>query len=129
LSQKSLSTASPLIEQANVRIAQLVNSELVHLYWLIGKIIREEISVRKIVGQEKGIVNLLSETLTKEYGQGFSRRNLFHMVRLADTFGDARTVQTLSAQLSWSYFIEIIYLRGFCWSLAPTFLSSLGRSA
>jgi hypothetical protein len=100
VSEELIGSIRILIEQAKVRVAQLVNSELVRLYWLIGKMIRAEISARKIVGQEKGIVNLLSETLTTEYGQGFSRRNLFHMVRLADTFGDARTVQTLSAQLS-----------------------------
>ena len=56
-------------------------------------------------------MDLLSETLTLEYGRGFSRSNLFHMIRLADTFGDEGTVQTLSAQLSWSHFIEIIYLK------------------
>ncbi|TFH50496.1 MAG: DUF1016 family protein [Methanothrix sp.] len=54
---------------------------------------------------------ICSETLNTEYGPGFSRRNLFHMIRLADTFGDARTVQTRSAQLSRSHFVEIIYLK------------------
>jgi predicted nuclease of restriction endonuclease-like (RecB) superfamily len=111
VSEELIGSIRPLIEQAKVRVAKLVNSELVRLYWLIGKMIREEISARTIMGQENGIVNLLSETLTTEYGRGFSRRNLFHMVRLADTFGDARNVQTLSAQLSWSHFIEIIYLK------------------
>ena len=33
------------------------------------------------------------------------------MIRLADTFEDERTVQTLSGLLSWSHFIEIIYLK------------------
>jgi len=33
------------------------------------------------------------------------------MIRVADTFDEERTVQTLSAQLSWSHFIEIIYLK------------------
>jgi len=56
-------------------------------------------------------VDLLSGTLTREYGRGFSRRNLFNMIRVADTFDEERTVQTLSAQLSWSHFIEIIYLK------------------
>lgn len=90
----------PLIEQARVRVAQSVNSELVLLYWRIGKRIREEISARKIAGQEKGVVDLLSGTLTGEYGRGFSRGNLFNMIRVADTFEEERTVQTLSAQLS-----------------------------
>ena len=108
-SEELAGSIRPLIEQAKARVAQSVNSELVLLYWRIGKTIREEISARKIAGQETGIVDLLSETLTMEYGRGFSRRNLFHMIRLADTFEDERIVQTLSAQLSWSHFIEIIY--------------------
>ena len=110
-SEKLVGSIRPLIEQAKSRVAQSVNSELVILYWQIGKRIREEISARKIAGQEKGVVDLLSETLTADYGRGFSRRNLFHMIRLADTLEEERTVQTLSAQLSWSHFIEIIYLK------------------
>jgi hypothetical protein len=110
-SEELIGSIRPLIEQAKARVAQSVNSELVLLYWQIGKTIREQISARKIAGQERGIVDLLSKTLTAEYGQGFSRRNLFNMIRLADTFEDERPVQTLSAQLFWSHFIEIIYLK------------------
>ncbi len=111
VSEELAGSIRPLIEQARVRVAQSVNSEMVLLYWQIGKRIREEISARRIAGQEKGVVDLLSETLTREYGRGFSRRNLFNMIRVADTFDEEKTVQTLSAQLSWSHFIEIIYLK------------------
>jgi predicted nuclease of restriction endonuclease-like (RecB) superfamily len=48
--------------------------------------------------------------LTEEYGKGFSRANLFNMVRLAEAFPDQRIVQTLSGQLGWSHFQEIIYM-------------------
>ena len=110
-SEELIGNIRPLIEQAKARVAQSVNSELVLLYWQIGKTIREEIFARKIASQENSIVDLLSETLSLEYGRGFSRRNLFYMIRLANTFEDEKTVQTLSAQLSWSHFIEIIYLK------------------
>jgi predicted nuclease of restriction endonuclease-like (RecB) superfamily len=56
------------------------------------------------------VVEALSNSLKSEYGNGFGRRNLFHMIRMADTIEEG-TVQTLSAQLSWSHFIEIIYLK------------------
>jgi hypothetical protein len=94
------------------------------LYWRIGKTIRARIAAGRIAGQEKGIVDLLSETLITEYGRGFSRRNLFHMTRLADTFENERTVQTLSAQLSWSHFIEVIYLKD---PLQRQFYSEMAR--
>jgi hypothetical protein len=46
--------------------------------------------------------------LTREYGKGFSRRNMFRMIRFAEVFPDEQIVSTLSAQLSWSHFLEII---------------------
>ncbi|NPV63853.1 MAG: DUF1016 domain-containing protein [Methanotrichaceae archaeon] len=109
-SEELVGSIRPLIEQARSRVAQSVNSELVLLYWQIGKTIQDKISAGRIAGQETGIVDLPSRSLTAEYGRGFSRRNLFHMIRMADTFEEG-TVQTLSAQLSWSHFIEIIYLK------------------
>jgi predicted nuclease of restriction endonuclease-like (RecB) superfamily len=51
-----------------------------------------------------------SEQLLNQYGKGFSRTNLFHMVRFVQYFPDLRTIQTLSGQLSWSHFVELIYL-------------------
>jgi hypothetical protein len=33
------------------------------------------------------------------------------MIRFAEAYQDPEIVQTLSAQLSWSHFIEIIYLK------------------
>jgi predicted nuclease of restriction endonuclease-like (RecB) superfamily len=35
----------------------------------------------------------------------------FHMIRFAEIFEDPKIVQTLSGLLSWSHFIEIIYLK------------------
>jgi hypothetical protein len=67
-SEELVGSVRPLIEQARARVAQSVNSELVLLYWRIGRRIKEEISARKITGQEKGVVDLLSGTLAQEYG-------------------------------------------------------------
>jgi predicted nuclease of restriction endonuclease-like (RecB) superfamily len=57
-------------------------------------------------GQE--IVQTLSAQLTQEFGRGFGRRNLEQMIRFAEVFPDERIAQTLSAQLSWSHFTELI---------------------
>ncbi|KPQ43837.1 MAG: hypothetical protein MPEBLZ_01618 [Candidatus Methanoperedens nitroreducens] len=53
---------------------------------------------------------MLSERLTTEYGRGFTRTNLFNMIRFADVFPDREIVHALSGQLSWTHFREIIYL-------------------
>jgi predicted nuclease of restriction endonuclease-like (RecB) superfamily len=55
-------------------------------------------------------VSALGTQLTAEFGRGFSRRNLFNMVRFAGVFPDPRIVRPLAAQLSWTHFSLIIYL-------------------
>ncbi|MDD2834969.1 MAG: DUF1016 N-terminal domain-containing protein [Methanothrix sp.] len=57
------------------------------------------------------VVELVSKRLTVEYGKGFRRSNVFHMIRFAEFFPDAKIVLTLSGLLSWSHLIEIIYLK------------------
>lgn len=52
----------------------------------------------------------MSAQLREEYGKGFGQRNLEQMVRFAEVFPDIQIAQTLSAQLSWSHFTEIIRL-------------------
>jgi predicted nuclease of restriction endonuclease-like (RecB) superfamily len=99
-----------LIDRGRGQVAHAVNAGLVLLYWSVGDRIR-----RDILGQERAsygeeIVSTLSRQLTAEYGQGYSRPNLFRMVRFAEVFPDRQIVQTVSAQLGWSHFVEIIPL-------------------
>ena len=63
---------------------------------------------RAAYGEE--IVNALRTQLAVEYGRGFSRPNLFHMIRFAEVFPDEDIVSALRRQLSWTHFREIIYL-------------------
>ena len=44
-------------------------------------------------------------------GRGFSSKNLRHMLRFAEAYPDAEIVSTLSRQLAWSHFLELIYLK------------------
>jgi hypothetical protein len=53
-------------------------------------------------------VPTLSAQLVADFGNGFSRPNLFRMIRFAEVFSDNKIVSTLSRQLSWSHFVEII---------------------
>ncbi|PIQ82130.1 MAG: hypothetical protein COV76_05160 [Candidatus Omnitrophica bacterium CG11_big_fil_rev_8_21_14_0_20_64_10] len=98
-----------LIEGARKRVAQAVNAGLVMLYWNIGNRVREEIGEQGATYGEK-VVDSLSSHLTLQYGQGFSRVNLFGMIRFAEVFPDPKIVQTLSEQLGWSHMVEIIRL-------------------
>ena len=46
--------------------------------------------------------------MAAEYGRGFSRPNLFHMIRFAEVFPDEQIVYALRRQLSWTHFRELL---------------------
>jgi len=77
-----------LIDGARVRAAAAVNSEMVTLYWSIGERIRKDLLASERAAYGEQIVDALSRRLSEEYGGGFSRPNLFHMIRFAETFRD-----------------------------------------
>ncbi len=100
-----------LIRQTREGVALAVNAALVLLYWEVGHRIRTEVlkEQRAEYGQE--ICSTLSNKLAAEFGNGFSRPNLTRMLRFAEVFPDRQIVATLSRQLGWSHFVEIIYLK------------------
>jgi hypothetical protein len=105
-----LSDIRQVIEAAREQTARAVNSALVIMYWQIGKRIREDVLQNERAEYGKEIVSAMSAQLTTEYGKGLGQRNLEQMIRFAEVFPDGKIAQTLSAQLSWSHFTEIIRL-------------------
>jgi predicted nuclease of restriction endonuclease-like (RecB) superfamily len=99
-----------LIESARRQVAQVVNAGLTVLYWRIGDRIRREILQNERADYGQQILQTLSEELTTAYGRGFSLTNLSQMVRIVEVFPDAQIVGTISKQLSWSHFVEIIQI-------------------
>ena len=99
-----------LIASTRGSVAQAVNSSLVMLYWRIGQRIRQDILKGKRAEYGKETVHALSTELAGEFGSGFSRRNLFNMVRFAEVYPDSEIVHALSAQLTWTHLRKIIYL-------------------
>jgi hypothetical protein len=89
-----------LIEVAREQTARAVNSALVGLYWQIGRRIRQDVLLEKRAEYGKRIVETLSAQLTAEFGRGFDRRNLFHMIPFAEVFPDETIVNALRTQLS-----------------------------
>jgi predicted nuclease of restriction endonuclease-like (RecB) superfamily len=55
-------------------------------------------------------VQAVSTQLVKEFGSGFSRANLFHMIKFSQVFDDFEIVSALSRQLSWTHFRKLIYI-------------------
>jgi predicted nuclease of restriction endonuclease-like (RecB) superfamily len=106
-----LNDVRDLIQQARTATAQAVNAALVHLYWQIGQRIRVEVLREKRAEYGEEILPTLSAKLVQDFGDGYSARNLARMVRFAEVFSDQRIVSTLSRQLGWSHFVEIIPLK------------------
>ena len=100
-----------LIEQTRSAVAVTVNAGLTMLNWHIGQRINKEILQTRRAGYGDEIVSTLSRQLVNEYGDGFSTKNIRHMIRFAEAFPDEQIVSTLWRQLGWSHFKEITYIK------------------
>ncbi|MCB2001514.1 MAG: DUF1016 family protein [Rhodoferax sp.] len=100
-----------LIEQARQAAAVAVNAGLTLMYWQLGHRLRTEVLAGQRASYGDEIVETVSRQLTTEYGRSFSAKSLRHMMRFAEVFPDLEIVSTLSRQLAWSHFLELIYLK------------------
>jgi predicted nuclease of restriction endonuclease-like (RecB) superfamily len=100
-----------LILSARQTVARGVNAALVVLYWRIGRRIRINVLNEKRAGYGEEILPTLSAKLVPEFGQGFSSRNLARMIAFGEAFPDERILSTLSKELAWSHFVELLPLK------------------
>lgn len=114
-----------LIETTKEKVYHSVNTELVVLYWNIGKTIKEDIIKVERAGYGEKVVEGLAKDLSEQYGKGYSKRNLFRMVKFYEAFADYKIVSTLSALLTWSHFVELISIED---SLKREFYATLCSS-
>ena len=95
------------VQQAQIRAALSVNSELILLYWQIGQDIlqkqQEQSWGTKVIAQ-------LSEDLREAFPdmKGFSRRNLEFMRSLALAYQDEPIAKQLVSQIPWGHNIRIL---------------------
>lgn len=99
-----------LIEETRSTVATTVNAALTMLYWRVGKRINEEILQGERADYGKAIVATVSRQLVEEFGAGFTEKSLRRMIQFAEAFPDSQIVATLSRQLSWSHFRELLPL-------------------
>jgi len=93
-----------LIEEARGRVARAINSELVAVYWEVGKRLRAEVGEVDRAAYGGQVVAEIAGALSAECGRGFTKRNLYSMMKFAEVFSDAEIVHALRAQLSWTHF-------------------------
>lgn len=114
---RQLAKASPRALLADVRemifaaregVARAVNAGLATLYWQVGKRIRKDVLKKKRAEYGAQIVAALGRQLEKEFGRGFTEKNLWRMVQFAEAFPDEQIVAALRRQLGWTHFRQII---------------------
>lgn len=113
-----------LIQSARRRAAAQINAETTLLYWHLGQRILGEKLTDGRAEYGKKILVLLSNKLTQEFGIGFNLRSLYRAIQFCQQFPDGQIVSTLSTQLSWSHFVEILPVKD---SLAREFYAEICR--
>lgn len=94
-----------LVEESRKRVYKTVNTEMINLYWNIGKRIVEMQGGNKKAKYKDYITQELSIKLTTNFGKGFSKRNLERMRKLYLCYPIATK---LLSQLSWSHYLELM---------------------
>lgn len=103
-----LSELKERIHTAQTKAALAVNSQLIGLYWDIGRLIAE-----KQQGSDWGdaVIDAIARDLSGEFKamKGFSRRNLYRMKKLYDFYvGQGEFVPQAVAQIPWGHNILIL---------------------
>jgi predicted nuclease of restriction endonuclease-like (RecB) superfamily len=96
-----------LIDAARARAVTAVNTELIDLYWSIGKHISLKTAEE---GWGQGTVEALAGTIRQRYPtmRGYSARNLWRMSQFYETYRSQPNVSTLLKELSWSHHLAIM---------------------
>jgi predicted nuclease of restriction endonuclease-like (RecB) superfamily len=113
-SENIISDMQVIIDASQRQAHQAVNMFLVKRNWLIGYRIAEE----ELKGEERAeyglkVIKQLSKELTKIYGKGFTKTNLYNFYSFYKTF--PQIFQTLSGKsptlLSWSHYAALIQIK------------------
>ena len=96
------------MDEGRRQAAKSVNSVLLTTYWQIGKhIVEYEQGGKEKAEYGSDLLSRLSGDLTIRYGQGFGLSNLTKMRKLYVCYP---ILQTLSAKLTWSHYVELLKL-------------------
>jgi predicted nuclease of restriction endonuclease-like (RecB) superfamily len=100
-----------MIDAARKQVSFTANAALVTLYWQIGHRVQTEVLEGRRAEYGAEIVATASRELEVRHGRGFNEKSLRRMVQFATKFPDAQIVATLSRQLGWSHFVDLIPLK------------------
>lgn len=96
------------VRETRFRAARAANTEVLRLYWTVGS---ELIARRADEAWGSGTIDQLASDLAREFPEqtGWSRRNLFYMRRVAETWPEPEEfVQQAAAQLPWGHVMVLL---------------------
>ena len=106
-----------LVNTSRERVYSTVNTEMLNLYWNIGKIIMKIQQGNERAKYAENILEKLSLKLTDEFGKGFSKRNLERMRKFYNMFknpqyscenSNNQIATSMLSQLSWTHYLQLI---------------------
>lgn len=100
--------ARAIIESCQKSAYQAINISLIQRNWLLGRRISNE-----LLGKEnnygKRIISKLSEELRREYGNGFSTRNLYSYIQFYNLFPDIlNSLSSQSSVTTWTHYRALL---------------------
>jgi len=97
-----------ILEQGRKHAFRAINDILVKTYWEIGRqIVEFEQKNNENAGYGSKLFDRIAKDLKERYGKGFSRSNVIYMRLMYIRYPKS---QTLSDQLSWSHYVELLSL-------------------
>lgn len=90
-----------IIEKSKIRAMKAVNTEMIEMYWQIGKYISEKTNDG---GWGKSVVQEFADFLKRTYpsASGFSAQNIWRMKQFYETYNGNEKLSPLVREISWS---------------------------
>ncbi len=104
-SEETYKAVRGYVVSAQKQVTAAVNSAMVIAYWNIGKQIYDACGENERAEYGKQLLKYLAEKLTKEFGKGFSERNLQLMRQFYLSF---QNTNALRSELSWTHYRSLM---------------------
>lgn len=101
-----ISTLKQKVQSAQIKAARAANTQLITLYWELGKLIVEK---QQASGWGDAVIDQIAKDLTQALGglKGFSRANLYRMKKFYGFYEHTENVAQLVRQIPWGHNILI----------------------
>lgn len=105
-----LEQVKSLLFEAQQRVVHSVNSMMVQTYFELGKqIVEHEQEGKNYANYGEYLLEALSENLTKEFGKGYSKRNLELIRKFYLTYKIAKS--PISQSISWTHYLQLMRIQ------------------